>query len=276
MTCYNREKYIATAIESVLASTYTNFELIICDDRSEDNTVEIIKKYVSTDSRIKYYQNETNLGDYPNRNIAAGYAKGKYIKYVDSDDYIYPWGIEVLLNQMEANPDAGYGLCSLEADDERPYPFLLNPEQAYTYNYLCKGIFQKAPLSAIIRRDVFENEKGFLPQRMSSDCEMWHRLSLKYDVLLMGDGIVWSRTHAGQEMSDVSEFIDSYEKIYIKYLTHKQCPLPKEKLKKIWSVIRSRYYKAVMKNLLLLRFAAVSDNIKRWNIYRNAGVWKSA
>ena len=89
MTAYNREKYIEEAIGSVLASTYTYFELIIVDDCSKDKTVEIAKKYERMDERVKVYINETNLGDYPNRNKAASYASGEYLKYVDSDDLVY-------------------------------------------------------------------------------------------------------------------------------------------------------------------------------------------
>ena len=103
MTSYNREKYIAQAIESVLASTYKDFELIIVDDCSKDNTVGIAKKYEELDSRVKVYVNEFNLGDYPNRNKAATYAKGKYIKYIDADDMIYPWGLEIIINSFEKN-----------------------------------------------------------------------------------------------------------------------------------------------------------------------------
>ncbi|MEO8414525.1 MAG: glycosyltransferase family 2 protein [Ginsengibacter sp.] len=85
MTAYNREKYIAPAIESVSASTYNNFELIIVYDGSSNNTVNIAKSFASIDHRVSVYVNEKNLGDYPNRNKAASYAKGKYLKYVDSD-----------------------------------------------------------------------------------------------------------------------------------------------------------------------------------------------
>src|SRR4051812_47750099 len=87
MTSYNREKYIAQAIESVIASTYSNLELIIVDDCSKDSTVSIARSYAENDKRVKVYVNEKNLGDYPNRNKAASYATGKYLKYVDADDY---------------------------------------------------------------------------------------------------------------------------------------------------------------------------------------------
>ena len=83
MTAWNRQEFIAEAIESVLASTYNNFELIIVDDCSTDNTVAIARTYQEQDTRIKIFQNEKNLGDYPNRNKAVSYASGKYIKYLD-------------------------------------------------------------------------------------------------------------------------------------------------------------------------------------------------
>lgn len=68
MTSYNREKYVAEAIESVIAQTFTEWELIIVDDQSKDATVSIAKDYAKKDSRIKVYINNHNLGDYPNRN----------------------------------------------------------------------------------------------------------------------------------------------------------------------------------------------------------------
>ncbi|MBK8712927.1 MAG: glycosyltransferase family 2 protein [Niastella sp.] len=88
MTAYNRQQFIAEAIESVLASTYQNWELIIVDDGSKDDTVAVTKSYAEKDNRIHVYVNEKNLGDYPNRNKAAFYANGKYLKYLDSDDLI--------------------------------------------------------------------------------------------------------------------------------------------------------------------------------------------
>ena len=92
-TVYNREKYLAACLDSVLASGYKDWELIIVDDVSSDASVAIAKSYEQKDARIKVYVNDKNLGDYPNRNKAASYAKGKYIKYLDADDIIYPHGL---------------------------------------------------------------------------------------------------------------------------------------------------------------------------------------
>ena len=152
MTVYNREKYIRQAIESVIASTFQEWELIIVDDRSKDNSVMIARSYAEKDSRIKVYVNEQNLGDYPNRNQAASYANGKYLKYVDADDMIYPHGLELLVYYMEQFPDAGYGLCSLPQDKLSIFPFELSPEKAYYRHYFEQPLFHKAPLSSIIKK----------------------------------------------------------------------------------------------------------------------------
>ena len=74
-TVYNRDKYLAACIDSVLASSYQDWELIIVDDVSTDTSVAIAQRYEQKDARIKVYVNQTNLGDYPNRNKAASYAK---------------------------------------------------------------------------------------------------------------------------------------------------------------------------------------------------------
>ena len=97
MTAYNRERYIAEAIESVLAITYRNWELIIVDDCSKDCTTEIAMRYAKKDDRIKVYINEKNLGDYPNRNKAISYASGEYIMFCDSDDKLLPDSVSKLM-----------------------------------------------------------------------------------------------------------------------------------------------------------------------------------
>ncbi|WP_282041198.1 glycosyltransferase family 2 protein [Winogradskyella flava] len=229
MTVYNREKYIGEAIESILTSTYQNWELIIVDDRSKDSSVAIAKKYAEQDNRIKVFVNSVNLGDYPNRNRAASYAKGKYIKYVDADDKIYPHGLELLVYYMEQFPDSGYGLCSLEQDKMQIYPFEISPKEAYNRHYIeKKSIFHKAPLSAIIKKEVFDEVGGFTGKRMLGDFEMWHILSQKFKVVLMPQGIVWYREHDEQEMSvykkdPMQPF--GYLLISEVFLKSKECPL---------------------------------------------------
>jgi glycosyltransferase involved in cell wall biosynthesis len=259
MTAYNREKYIAEAIESVLASSYTNFELIIVDDCSADNTVAIAMSYAAKDKRVRVYVNEQNLGDYPNRNKAASYATGEYIKYVDADDYIYPHGLEILVSMMEKFPEAGWGLCSLDQFAERPFPFMLQPREAYLYNYKGPGLFHKAPLSSIIRKKIFDEVGGFKPLRMCGDFEMWHRLALKFPVVLMPHGIVWYREHGEQEVNSYMNYVTQYEQIRKQYLADPLCPLSKEEVKVINSDIRKKLIRQLFVAVLKGRTSLIKE-----------------
>lgn len=108
-TCYNREKYLAECIESVTNSTFQDWEMIIVDDQSQDKSVRIAKTYASKDKRISVYVNDKNVGDYPNRNRAASYAKGKYLKYLDADDMLYKNTLEIMVENMEQFSEAALG-----------------------------------------------------------------------------------------------------------------------------------------------------------------------
>lgn len=267
MTAYNRERYIAEAVESVLASTYQNFELIIVDDCSKDKTLEIARHYEQKDQRILVRVNDKNLGDYPNRNKAASYAKGKYLKYVDADDYIYPWGLELLTRMMEQFPSAGWGLCSLEQCERQPFPFMLSPRETYGYQYEGPGLFHKAPLSSIIKREIFEEAGGFAHQRMAGDFEMWHRLALKYNVVLMPHGMVWYREHGEQEINSYHQFSGAYEKVITNYLKSDQCPLDKTIRNKLLRNRRNSIALQVLKSLLKINPKQINSNWGRLKAY---------
>ena len=87
---YNSEKFISETIESVLAQTYTNWEMLIVNDCSKDNGAKIVEEYVKKDKRIKLFNNEKNLGGAGTRNRAIKEARGKYIAFLDSDDLWMP------------------------------------------------------------------------------------------------------------------------------------------------------------------------------------------
>lgn len=107
MPAYNREKYIGEAIESVLAQTYTHWELIIVDDGSTDRTAEIVKSYQAKDKRIILYQFAENKGIPYARNQCLALAKGEYLANLDSDDIALPERLEKQVKFMEENPEVG-------------------------------------------------------------------------------------------------------------------------------------------------------------------------
>lgn len=100
MPSYNTGKFIKQTIESVIAQSYSNWELIIVDDCSPDNTDEIIKPFLS-DQRIRYLKNEKNSGASVSRNRALREAKGKWIAFLDSDDLWKPEKLEKQICFME-------------------------------------------------------------------------------------------------------------------------------------------------------------------------------
>ncbi|GAB3531515.1 hypothetical protein GCM10027443_13870 [Pontibacter brevis] len=223
MTAYNREKYIAEAIESVLRSTYTNFELIIVDDKSKDGTVDIAKSYAANDNRVKVFINDVNLGDYPNRNKAAYYAKGKYIKYLDSDDVIYPHGLDVMVGSINQFPDVAYGASS--AYSLRPLPVLMSPRESYLEHFFGSHHFDRSPGSLIINREIFCREGGFTGKRMIGDYEFLLNYSLKYNIVLMPVQLYWSRRHEEQESSHSKDYKELREQILNQALNDPLCPL---------------------------------------------------
>lgn len=104
---FNRAYILNNAIDSVLGQSYKNWELIIVDDGSTDNTKELVKSYKN--KRVKYFKKE-NAGPCAARNYGISKAHGKWITYVDSDDILFPNCIEVMIENIEAHPRAVFGL----------------------------------------------------------------------------------------------------------------------------------------------------------------------
>lgn len=125
MPCYNSSKYISDAIESILRQDYQNWELLIADDCSTDNSADIIKHYSVMDSRVKYFKLEKNSGAAMARNYCIERATGRYIAFCDSDDWWYPEKLSVQIDFMQKN---GYEfICSnYEVTDEN-----LKPEKIF-------------------------------------------------------------------------------------------------------------------------------------------------
>ena len=106
---YNRANILPYAVESVLSQTYTNFELIICDDASTDGTAEAVSRW--SDSRIRYIQHPQNIQR--SRNMRSGYdaAKGEYFVKFDDDDALTPTFLEKAVAVLDARPDVDF-VCS--------------------------------------------------------------------------------------------------------------------------------------------------------------------
>lgn len=103
MPVFNGELYIEEALNSILAQTYVNFELIISDNASTDRTANICREYAARDQRIRYYRNETNMGCGPNQNLVAELSCGEYFMWAHHDDVRAPQCIERCVDILEKN-----------------------------------------------------------------------------------------------------------------------------------------------------------------------------
>jgi glycosyltransferase involved in cell wall biosynthesis len=211
MTAYNREMYIGEAIESVLSSTYRNFELIIVDDGSKDKTVEIARSFAAKDDRINVYINEKNLGDYPNRNRAAGYAKGEYIVYCDSDDTLRKEGIQNCVEAMRLHPEAPFGMYWAQPAEA---PFVLSPDEAIHRHFFRSPFLIMGPGGTIIKRRFFEEINGY-PVKYGPANDMYFNLKCPAyaPILMLPFEFVNYRLHEGQELNK-----QSYSYLYNNYI----------------------------------------------------------
>ena len=139
--CYNAETFIGDAIESVLSQTYQDWEMIIVDDCSNDNSASIIQNYVRKDSRIKYLKTDAPSGSPAKpRNIAIEMAKGRYIAFLDSDDVWLPTKLEAQIAVLEDNQVAVAfsNYEKMNEGGERSQRFVIACKEV-EYNKLLKG-----------------------------------------------------------------------------------------------------------------------------------------
>jgi glycosyltransferase involved in cell wall biosynthesis len=227
LTAYNREDYIAQAIESVLAQSMTDFELIICDDQSSDGTAGIIDRFARRDPRIRFSINERNLGQFENRRHAASLASGAFLKYHDSDDVMYPHCLATMVGPLDAEPRAAFALSAAGYWPGGRCPMLLTPELAYQREFLGSGLFHLGPPAAMFRTQAFRDLGGFPTAGVGSDYLFWLKACAIVNVLLVPGNLFFYRLHAGQELVSATAVRDYAQMSAIAWdvLNSPECPL---------------------------------------------------
>ncbi len=179
MPVYNCEKYLNEAIDSVLAQSYTNIELVIVNDGSTDSSKEIILSY--TDPRIRFFENESNSGIVYTRNKGLEYAAGDYVATLDSDDIAMPERIEKQVDFLEKNQD--YVMCGTFYDTIDSHGKFLKKINFPTSNrdivtFLILGnCFCN---STIMARTPLAKELKYTPgYDIVEDYELWYRMSAR-------------------------------------------------------------------------------------------------
>jgi glycosyltransferase involved in cell wall biosynthesis len=178
---YNQAKYIAYNLDSILAQTYSNFEVIFIDDGSKDNTAEILKSYTEKDSRIKYfYQNNSERAVARSHGISK--AAGKYLCLVDSDDTWLPHKLETQLAVMENDPEIVlcYAPVNRIDPENKPLKNAARQQEGYSgliYKHLLMRNFIPSVtpmIKASVLKNIGEQVTDFIPYE---DWDFWLRLS---------------------------------------------------------------------------------------------------
>jgi len=184
MPAYNCEKYVVEAINSILAQTYRNWELLVLDDGSKDNTLRIIEEFSQKDSRIKALPNGKNMGVSATRNRGIELASGDWIAFLDSDDM---WEPEKLEKQFEiVEKEAAEFLftgSSYVNEEGEPYKGIFEVPEKITYKKLRNQNVISCS-SVLIKKKYFENIK-MEKDEMHEDYAVWLRI-LKLGIKAFG------------------------------------------------------------------------------------------
>lgn len=195
MPVYNGEKYLREAIDSVLSQTFSDFEFLIINDGSTDNSVEIIKNY--NDSRIRLIHNDKNRGIVFSRNRGLEESRGEYIAILDCDDIAYPRRLEKQLKFLDAHPDFGVIGSWVKLIDSAGQPTgviwknRISPEKIPSF-LLFGNCF--AHSSTIIRAKAIPPEL-YQPFEISCDYDLWIRMSKKWKLWSLPEILTKYRVH---------------------------------------------------------------------------------
>ncbi len=195
MPSYNTGKFIKESIESVLAQSYQNWELIIVDDCSTDNTDEVVS-FFADEPRIRYLKNETNSGAAVSRNRALREARGRWIAFLDSDDIWYPEKLEKQIEFMKEN-NYSFSYTNYIEIDENSYPngnFVTGPAKITKngmYSYCWVGCLTVMYDAGFIGRVQIEDI------RKNNDYAMWLKVCKKADCYLLDETLAKYRKRSG-------------------------------------------------------------------------------
>lgn len=177
MPVYNRsDKFLSTAIESILSQTYKNFEFIIINDGSTDNTLQFLKNCQKKDNRIRIASNNKNSGISVSRTNGNKLARGKYIVIMDSDDEAYPIMIEKLVDFMEKTPEATVAFPARNAYNDSPSDKLIAYYNQHLYDIFFDNSIQN--VGNIFRKDFIEKNKikYNMQTKAAEDYDFWAKI----------------------------------------------------------------------------------------------------
>ena len=227
---YNYAHFLSDAIDSVLAQTCQDFELLVIDNCSIDNTKEVVNRYMADDPRISYICNESNIGPVRNLNRCLELATGEYIKILCADDLLLPTCLELMVRALDQHPTA-----SLVASGRKLVDSDLQPIRSLAYSFreeyipgvaainrcLFTGNHIGEPTAVLFRKkDISRGFNSDYAQLV--DLEMWFYLLEQGDFVFLPQDLCLFRQHAAQGTKTnlkTFNFLDDEEKLFNDYLS---------------------------------------------------------
>ena len=220
MPTYNRAHYIAETIQSIQEQTYTNWELYIMDDGSEDNTKDVVLSF--NDKRISYF-NEGRIGiTGVLKNKAIRESKGELITFMDSDDLMAPHKLEAQVQAMLQNPDVGFSFTNCHDFNEQGIQriYLNKHEGIETGNYfqdICWGHKLVFIQTVMFRRACIDSASYFRENRIFTDFSFITNLASKHKVVILYESLFFRRLHSGNNINsnwtlDYDEYLETLER----------------------------------------------------------------
>jgi glycosyltransferase involved in cell wall biosynthesis len=206
MPVYNGEKYLRATVDSLLAQTYTDFELIVSDNASTDSTEQICREYAAKDPRFIYVRNSRNLGPAANYNVSMDLARSELFKWCAADDVYGPDCIKRLIEVLDANPDAAASyartkIINEDGDYVRDYDCELNLSAPRPWQRLAALIFVKHrnhgahEIWSVMRLDMLR-DAGHKQALVRADSVMLVRIALRGKLVRLEEFHFFNRDHA--------------------------------------------------------------------------------
>lgn len=203
---YNYGRFIGEAIESVLRQTLQDFDVIISDNASEDDTESIVAGYTARDSRIRYVRNRSNLGMVPNWNRCLALASGEYVQFLCADDLLEPECLARLSRLLDSHQAASLAACArgiVSDNSEATYLAFSDKEELLSGSesircMLIKGNVIGEPSAVMFRRDL--SRRGFDESyNQLTDMEFWLHLLEQGGFVFSPEILCLYRQHGTQE-----------------------------------------------------------------------------
>ncbi|MGE3166569.1 MAG: glycosyltransferase family 2 protein [Planctomycetota bacterium] len=205
---FNGENFVAQSIESILAQTYRDFELLISDNASEDRTGEICRHYAALDSRITYERMEHNLGAAPNYNRLVAKAQGQYFKWAAHDDRCEPTFLERCVEVLDARPEVVlvHSKVRIIDDESKPVRSYDNPLTLYEadqphvrFGELMRGVHACFEVFGLIRTEALR-KSARIGSYISSDRTLIAELGLMGKLHEIPEELFLSRDHPSRSV----------------------------------------------------------------------------